>query len=112
MAWKKGLAEAIAIAQASHRKLYVAGSDPDPELVEQVRQQTEQAGVTYLGEISGPKKAKLFAKAYALLFPTQINEAFGLVMVEAMMSGTPVISSAEGACHLKHDVHLIVNVMF
>jgi len=98
LASKKGLAEAIAIAQASHRKLLVAGSDPDPELVGQVRRQTERAGMTYLGEISGPQKAMLFAKASAILFPTQINEAFGLVMAEALMSGTPVICSAEGAC--------------
>jgi glycosyltransferase involved in cell wall biosynthesis len=98
LAHKKGLTEAINIARACGKTLYVAGSDPDPALVDRVRQQTEQAGMVYLGEVFGIRKAELFAGASAFLFPTQINEAFGLVMVEAMMSGTPVICSAFGAC--------------
>ena len=40
----------------------------------------------------------LLAGARALLFPTTVNEAFGLVMVEALLSGTPVICSDRGAC--------------
>ncbi|MFT4928944.1 MAG: glycosyltransferase involved in cell wall biosynthesis [Phenylobacterium sp.] len=98
LADRKGLAEAIDIARACGKQLYVAGSDADPQLVERVKQQTEQAGMRYLGEISGEYKAQIFAKASAFLFPTQINEAFGLVMAEAMMSGTPVICSSQGAC--------------
>ena len=38
------------------------------------------------------------AGAKALLFPTKLNEAFGLVIAEALMSGTPVICSNHGAC--------------
>ena len=40
----------------------------------------------------------LLAHARGLLFPTQVNEAFGLVMAEALMSGTPVIASSHGSC--------------
>jgi glycosyltransferase involved in cell wall biosynthesis len=98
LAWKKGLTEAIAIAQNSGRTLYVAGSDPDVELVARVKLQTEQAGMVYLGDICGQQKAEIFATAAAFLFPTQINEAFGLVIAEALMSGTPVICSDQGAC--------------
>jgi len=46
----------------------------------------------------GERKAELLAGARALLFPTQFNEAFGLVIAEALMSGTPVITSDKGAC--------------
>lgn len=98
LAWKKGLREAIELAQASNYRLYVAGSDPDLNLVNQVRKETEDAGMIFLGEISGQQKSALFANARALLFPTKINEAFGLVMAEALMSGTPVVCSSYGAC--------------
>ena len=37
-------------------------------------------------------------RARGLLFPTQVNEAFGLAIAEALMSGTPVICSSYGAC--------------
>ena len=98
LAWRKGLSEAISLAKSTGRHLYVAGSDTDINLHEMVKQETEQSGMTFLGEISGHKKATLFANASALLFPTKINESFGLVLAEAMMSGTPVICSSKGAC--------------
>jgi glycosyltransferase involved in cell wall biosynthesis len=40
----------------------------------------------------------LLAGAKAFLFPTKVDEAFGLGMAEALMSGTPVICSDRGAC--------------
>jgi glycosyltransferase involved in cell wall biosynthesis len=40
----------------------------------------------------------LLAGARAFLFPTKVDEAFGLGMAEALMSGTPVICSDRGAC--------------
>ena len=46
----------------------------------------------------GKRKAELLAGAKALIFPTRVDEAFGLGMVEALMSGTPVICSDRGAC--------------
>jgi glycosyltransferase involved in cell wall biosynthesis len=51
----------------------------------------------FIGMISGQLKAEIFANARALLFPTQMNEAFGLPVAEALMSGTPVIASTNGA---------------
>jgi glycosyltransferase involved in cell wall biosynthesis len=50
-----------------------------------------------LGEITIDEKADLLARASAVLFPIQWPEPFGLVMTEAMASGTPVISFAYGA---------------
>ena len=98
LALRKGLDIAIATAQASGTKLYVAGSADNKELVNQIQNRCCVPGVKYLGEIYGQKKAEIFAGARALIFPTQINESFGLVVVEALISGTPVICSANGAC--------------
>ena len=57
-----------------------------------------EAGAKYVGDVRGKEKADLLAGAKGFLFPTQIDEAFGLGMVEALMSGTPVICSDRGAC--------------
>ncbi|WDE08031.1 glycosyltransferase [Thalassomonas viridans] len=98
LARRKGLDLAIDCARESGFKLIVAGSCADKALVREIKMLCDVPGVEYVGEISGWNKAEWFAGARALLFPTQINEAFGLVLAEAMMSGTPVITSDNGAC--------------
>jgi len=47
---------------------------------------------------SGDEKAELLAGARALLLPTKLNDACPLVIMEALVSGTPVIASGNGAC--------------
>ncbi|MGB0965065.1 MAG: glycosyltransferase [Litorivicinus sp.] len=53
--------------------------------------------VEILGEIGGQAKADAFKQARALIFPIQWQEPFGLVMIESLMSGTPVIAKPEGS---------------
>jgi len=53
--------------------------------------------ITYIGPVGGELKAMLLAKAKALIFPTQWCEAFGIVTIEAFASGTPVITTRNGA---------------
>ena len=52
--------------------------------------------VRFAGEVTGAEKAALFAEARALIAPSRAPEAFGMVCVEALVSGTPVICSDQG----------------
>lgn len=53
--------------------------------------------MSWEGPVDGARKADLLARARALLFPVTWPEPFGLVMVEALLSGTPVIASNKGS---------------
>src|SRR5262249_32988852 len=69
----------------------------EPEETERFEELCEENDADFIGSIHGQLKAETFAAAKALLFPTQVNEAFGLPVAEALMSGTPVITSNKGA---------------
>ena len=79
-------------------KVAVAGALPSDESSDRYIQMFNDLGAEYVGYVSGLRKAELFAKAKCLLFPTQQNEPFGLVVAESLISGTPVICSNNGAC--------------
>jgi glycosyltransferase involved in cell wall biosynthesis len=53
--------------------------------------------VKYVGEVEGTTKAALLARARCLWNPAQWDEPFGLVTVEAFLSGTPVLGTRRGA---------------
>ncbi|MEV5146186.1 glycosyltransferase [Streptomyces sp. NPDC052727] len=53
--------------------------------------------VEWLGEVAGDRKKQLLARARCLLFPLQWEEPFGMVMIEAMVCGTPVVTLRRGS---------------
>ena len=64
---------------------------------QQVAPHLDGSRIEYIGEADPEVKNELLSRARALVFPIQWEEPFGLVMVEAMACGTPVIAFAGGA---------------
>lgn len=95
---QKGLDTVLALARKVGFKLVVAGTGESYERIEEVQQLCREVGASYVGDVRGKQKAELLAGARGFLFPTKLDEAFGLGMIEALMSGTPVICSDRGAC--------------
>ncbi len=94
----KGLGIALFLVEKLGIKLVVAGSTKNSHHQRHFTTMCQDQGVEFVGEIVGQQKAELIAGAKALLFPTMLNEPFGVVAAEALISGTPVISSNRGAC--------------
>jgi glycosyltransferase involved in cell wall biosynthesis len=108
---EKGLYIALRLAREIGFRLLVAGVGKTQEAVDETARQCAEARCVYVGDVRGVEKRELFAGARGLLFPTQCNEAFGLVLAEALVSGTPVICSAHGACPelITTDVGFVCN---
>jgi glycosyltransferase involved in cell wall biosynthesis len=96
----KGVHVAIDVAQAAGVRLRLAGRPHwcDHEYHErQVRPRLAQRGIEHVGEVGGSEKLRFLGEASALLFPIAWEEPFGLVMVEAMLCGTPVLGFPRGS---------------
>jgi glycosyltransferase involved in cell wall biosynthesis len=97
---EKGPQRAIEVAHATGRPLVLAGPvQPGFErfFAEQVEPRIDGRAVRYVGEVGGADKQRLFAEALAFLMPIRWPEPFGMVMVEALAAGTPVLAFREGS---------------
>jgi len=100
LAADKGAHRAIAAARKAGVRLILAGK---------VREKAEKAyfeqevaphlsdSIHFVGEVPHDEKLRLLAGARATLFPIRWNEPFGLVMIESLACGTPVLAYPEGA---------------
>ena len=95
----KGQHLAIEVARRVGRPLVLAGKIAagfDDYFEEMVRPNLG-SGVRWIEDVAGDEKRDLLARAEAMIFPLQWPEPFGLAMVEAMASGTPVVALRNGA---------------
>ena len=97
---EKGLDEAIQIAKRAGMPLKIAAKVDRADLEyfkTQIQPRLNHPGIEFIGEVGFPQKNDLLGRAAALLFPIAWPEPFGIVMIEALACGTPVIAYPHGS---------------
>jgi glycosyltransferase involved in cell wall biosynthesis len=96
----KGAHRAIRIAERLGRPLKIAAKCREPGEIEYFDRFVAphlNDVIEYVGEVDHDEKCALLAEAHALLVPIEWEEPFGLVMIEGLASGTPVIALRRGS---------------
>jgi glycosyltransferase involved in cell wall biosynthesis len=96
---EKGVREGIEVARRTGQRLKIIG-EVHPYAKEYFEKEVKpflDDKITYVGAVERSEITKYFQRAKALLMPIKWEEPFGMVMVEAMSCGTPVIAFSRGA---------------
>ncbi len=95
--YHKNQQEAILACRQARIPLVLAGKIRDQKYFdEQIKPYIDKKNLTYYGEMSFNKKLKLYQQARVFLFPIKWQEPFGLVVIEALACGTPIIAYPHG----------------
>jgi glycosyltransferase involved in cell wall biosynthesis len=99
LAWYKGIVHTLEAVEKTGDNLILAGPVYDVDYHKREIEPRIKANprIKYIGEVGGKRRTDLLKHAKCLLFPTVCNEPFGLIMIEAMVSGTPVLALSNGA---------------
>ncbi len=98
LAEHKNTKDAILAAKKAKVKLILAGGKKrEPYFSKEIKPLIDNKQIKYAGEVIGKKRIDLYKYARGFLFPIKWQEPFGLVMVEAMACGTPIIAYPNGA---------------
>ncbi|OKP93402.1 glycosyltransferase [Paenibacillus sp. P32E] len=95
----KGILQAIEVAKKTGKTLIIAGPVKAPQFFQREVKPLIQKNphIHYIGPVGGKVKQRLIKHAECVLFPILWDEPFGLVMVESMACGTPVLAFRRGA---------------
>jgi glycosyltransferase involved in cell wall biosynthesis len=98
----KGCHTAIEVAKATGNRLIIAGNISKlPEEIDyfekEIQPKIDGEQIVFVGEVNDIQKNDLLGKSKALLMPIEWDEPFGIVMIEAMACGTPVIGYKRGS---------------
>ena len=100
LSYDKGVDIAVKAAHKLGVRLTIAGEirESDREFLDkEFFPYVDGERIKFIGEVGHEEKNRLFSEADGVLFPSRWNEAFGLVMVESMVCGTPVIAYRRGS---------------
>jgi glycosyltransferase involved in cell wall biosynthesis len=95
--WHKNQGAAIKVAKKLGMKLVLAGKVRDEDYLSEIKKDIDGDKIKLLGELGFEEKVELLKDAKAFVFPILWEEPFGLVMIEAMSCGTPVVAFSNGA---------------